>query len=402
MHVFSDVRAGIQPTSHRGIRWPARIGRGLTSVLLALTLVVTAAPSPTAASGNWPSRAALLRMQAAMDAMVADGTPGMYVQIRQGSRVTELRSGRPDLNSARAWTDRSRFRVASITKTFVAAVIMQLVGEGRLRLSDPVERWLPGQLPYGRQITVRQLLNHTSGVPALGDLQFVAERFDEPGRRFTPQELLARIDGKPLDFPPGTASNYVNTGFLLLALIAERVTGQPIAVALRRRILAPLRLTDTSLEVDRSFPAPRVHGYGTKPGTTGPVYDVTRMNPSWAWGSGNLVSSARDVTTFLRALMNGTVVRQPQLDQMRVVDPITIDDDGAGFGLGLETRPYACVNYGKNGSMPGYMTYVHSTADGRRQVLWAANSLDWLTLRGDPELFFEGRAALGQLLCEGR
>jgi D-alanyl-D-alanine carboxypeptidase len=319
----------------------------LTAVLLALTLVVTASPSQTAASGNWPSQAALLRMQVAMDAMVADGTPGMYVEIRQGSRVTELRSGRPNVNSERPWTDRSRFRVASVTKTFVAAVIMQLVGEGRMGLSDPVERWLPGQLPYGQQITIRQLLNHTSGVPAYGDLEFLAGRFDEPGRRFTPKELLARIDGKPLDFPPGTASNYVNTGYVLLALIAERVTGQPFGVALRRRILAPLGLTDTSFEVDRSFPAPRVHGYGTKPGTTGPVQDVTRINPSWAWGSGNLVSSSRDVTTFLRALMKGTVVRQPQLDQMRVVDPITIDETGAGFGLGLETLPYTCVNYGK-------------------------------------------------------
>jgi D-alanyl-D-alanine carboxypeptidase len=128
--------------------------------LLTLTLVITASPSQTAASGSGPSRAALLRMQLAIDAMVADGTPGMYVQIRQGGRVTELRSGRSNVDSERRWTDSSRFRVASITKTFVAAVLMQLVGEGRLRLSDPVERWLPGQLPYGGQITVRQLLNH--------------------------------------------------------------------------------------------------------------------------------------------------------------------------------------------------------------------------------------------------
>jgi D-alanyl-D-alanine carboxypeptidase len=340
-------------------------------------------------------------MQSAMDAMVADGTPGMYVEIRQGSRFTELRSGRPNVNSERPWTDRSRFRTGSVTKTFVAVVVMQLVSEGRVRLSDPVERWLPGRLPYGRQITVRQLLNHTSGVPAYGDLGFVAERFDEPGRRFTPKELLARIDGKPLDFPPGTVSNYVNTGYLLLALIAERVTGQPLAVALHRRILAPLGLTDTSFDVDRSFPAPRVHGYGTKPGTTEAVRDVTRINPSWAWGSGNLVSSSRDVTTFLRALMNGSLVRQPQLDEMRVVDPITIDDTGAGFGLGLETLPYACVNYGKNGSLPGYLTIAHSTADGRRQVVLAGNSLDWILRPVQPVLFFEARAALGQLLCEG-
>jgi CubicO group peptidase (beta-lactamase class C family) len=115
----------------------------LTGILLALTLLVTASPSPTAAFDGSPSRAALLRMQLAIDAMVADGTPGMYVLIRHGSRVTELRSGRPNVNSERPWTDRSRFRVGSVTKTFVAAVIMQLVGEGRLRLSDSVERWLP-------------------------------------------------------------------------------------------------------------------------------------------------------------------------------------------------------------------------------------------------------------------
>jgi D-alanyl-D-alanine carboxypeptidase len=162
-----------------------------------------------------------------------------------------------------------------------------------------------------------------------------------------------------------------------------------------------LRLTDTSFDVDRSFPAPRVHGYGTQPGTTGPVHDVTRMNPSWAWGSGNMVSSGRDVTTFLRALMKGTVVPQPQLDQMRVVDPIASEPSGTGFGLGLETLPYSCANYGKDGSLPGYVTDAHSTADGRRQALWAGNSVDWF-LRGDPTLFFEVRAALGQLLCEGR
>jgi hypothetical protein len=86
---------------------------------------------------------------------------------------------------------------------------------------------------------------------------------------------------------------------------------------------------------------------------------------------------------------------------MRVVDSITIDDTGAGFGLGLETLPYSCANYGKNGSLPGYVIIAHSTVDGRRQVSWAGNSLDWI-LRGDPVLFFEVRAALGQLLCEGR
>jgi D-alanyl-D-alanine carboxypeptidase len=341
-------------------------------------------------------------MQAAMDAMVADGTPGMYVEIRDGDRITELRSGHPDVRSERAWTDRSRFRVASVAKTFVAAVVMQLVAEGRMRLSDPVERWLPGQFPYGRQITVRQLLNHTSGVPTYADLAFLLGRFDEPDRRFTPQELLARIDGQPLAFPPGTAASYSNTGYVLLALIAERVSGQLFERVLRTRILAPLHLTDTHFEVDQFFPAPKVRGYAARPGTVAPALDVTNLNPSYAWGAGNLVSSSRDVTTLLRALMKGTVVPQPQLDQMRVVDPIAVDQTGTGFGLGLEHLPYSCDNYGKNGSVPGYLTIAQSTTDGKRQVLWAANNTDWLLRPVPPVLFFELHAALGQLLCERR
>ena len=115
-----------------------------------------------------------------------------------------------------------------------------------------------------------------------------------------------------------------------------------------------------------------------------------------------MVSSVRDVTRFLRALMRGAVVRQPYLDQMRVVDPITVDERGTGFGLGLERLPYSCDNYGKNGSLPGYTTIAQSTPDGRRQVMWAANSVDWLLRPGEPVLFIELHAAFGQLLCEGR
>jgi D-alanyl-D-alanine carboxypeptidase len=397
LRVRTEVASPPDEGSHRTLR------RGWILLVLTLALGLIAPPSQAGASGGaWPSPAALHRMQVALDAMVADGTPATYVEIRQRGRVIELRSGRAEIDGARVWTDRSLFRVGSVTKTFVAAVVMQLVAEGRLGLHDPVERWLPGRLPYGEQINVRQLLNHTSGVPAFGGLEFVAERFDEPGRRFSPPEILARIDGKPLLFPPGTAADYVNTGYLLLALIVESVTGQPFEVVLNRRVLAPLRLTDTSFEVDRSFPAPRVHGFGTKPGTAGPVRDVTFINPSWAWGSGNLVSSGRDVTTFLRALMRGEIVPQPQLDQMRVVDPITVGEDDKGFGLGLETHPYACANYGKDGSVPGYVTLVQSTTDGARQVLWAGNSVDWILPPGRPEGFFEVQAALGQLLCEGR
>jgi D-alanyl-D-alanine carboxypeptidase len=155
--------------------------------------------------------------------------------------------------------------------------------------------WLPEQFPYGDRIIVRQLLNHTSGVPPFGDLEFLVGRFDEQGRRFTPEELLARIEGQPLGVPPRRGRQQLQHGHILLGLIAQRVTGQPSEIALRRRILAPLRQTDTSFEVGRSFPAPRVRGYAARPGTAGPVLDVTRMNPSWAWAAGNLViQSERD------------------------------------------------------------------------------------------------------------
>jgi D-alanyl-D-alanine carboxypeptidase len=366
---------------------------------LALVLLFSGATANVGSSAADTGSAALTRMQAAIDAFVATGAPGVYVQIRQGDRVVELRAGRPDLGSDKEWTERSRFRVASVTKTFVAAVVMQLVWERRLALVDTVDRWLPGQLPYGDRVTVRQLLNHTSGVPEYQDLNFLLSVLADPARQFSPAQLLARIDGQPLLFEPGTAAQYTNTNFLLLGLIVERVTGNRLDIELKRRILKPLHLSDTSFEVDPSFPAPRVHGYTTLLAPTA-LADVTRGNPSCAWASGNLVSSGRDVTTFLQALMTGKVVSQPHLDQMRVVDAVATDETGPSFALGLEKQPFSCDNYGKNGSMPGYGITAQSTSDGTRQAMWAMNNVDWLL---DPEtfgpLFLELRAALGEVLC---
>ncbi len=267
---------------------------------LALVLLFSGATANVGRSAADTGSAGLTRMQAAIEAFVAAGIPGVYVQIRHGAGVVELRAGRPDLGSDKEWTERSRFRVASVTKTFVAAVVMQLASQRRLALSDTVERWLPGQLPYGDRVTVRQLLNHTSGVPEYEDLNFLLSVLADPAKRFSPAQLLARIDGQPLLFEPGTAAQYANTNFLLLGLIVERVTGNRLEAELTRRILKPLQLSDTSFEVDRSFPAPRVHGY-TRLLTPTALADITRLNPSWAWASGNLVSSGRDVTTFLQA-----------------------------------------------------------------------------------------------------
>ena len=182
------------------------------------------------------------------------GGPGTGEERRHGDPVWTGASGVADLRTARPMRPNDRFRAGSLTKPFVATVVLQLVAEGRLSLSDTVERWLPGILPYGDQITVRQLLNHTSGVPDNTFVEPIVELYT--GNRFRswrPRELVALIADLPPDFAAGTAWSYSNTGYALAGLIVEQVTGHRLGRELKRRIFRPLRLRDTSFPIDFPF-----------------------------------------------------------------------------------------------------------------------------------------------------
>ena len=218
----------------------------------------------------------------------------------------------------------------------MATVVLQLVGEGRLSLSDTVERWLPGILPYGDQITVRQLLNHTSGVPDYTFEPLVALYRGDRFRSWRPRELVALIADRPPDFAAGTAWSYSNTDYVLAGLIVERVTGHRLGREVERRIFRPLRLRDSSFPTDFPFlRGPHARGYSLQLDDelnfVEPLFDITVYNPSLAWGSGNMVSDLDDLARFFRALLAGRLLPPALLAEMKT--PVE-----TGQGLRLRAR----------------------------------------------------------------
>ena len=336
------------------------------------------ATPPTSVSTPRASRAPTdpTALQKQLDGVVEAGAPGVVGLIRTGERTWQGASGLGDLRANRPARAGDRFRIGSVTKSFLATVVLQLVGEGRLSLDDNLERWLPGLVPGGERITVRQLLNHTSG------LYNYTDDLPEPPRRFRPRELVAIATGhKPL-FAPGTEFSYSNTNYILAGLLVERATGQPLADQLEQRIFQPLGLDDTELPTtQRALAGPHVRGYAPPDKdwqvSNGParLVDVTEMDTSWAWAAGAMVSTTADLARFYQALLGGQLLPPEQLKQMRTTVDASQVGHGTRYGLGLEVlRPGCGVElWGHGGSLEGYGTTAFSTPDANRQLVMVIN-----------------------------
>jgi D-alanyl-D-alanine carboxypeptidase len=346
--------------------------RPLCAIVLAAGLLA-GAPSPAGAA-----------LSVDMRAVLRAGAPGVIVFARHGSRTLRLSAGVG--NRARRTPMRvdDRVRIGSVTKTFVAAVVLQLAGEGRLSLDDTVERWLPGLVPNGGAITLRQLLHHTSGVfdylddgdqrvlkPYLGgDLAYTWSARD-----------LVRVAAKhPPHFAPGAGWSYSNTGFVLLGLVVEAVTGDTLQAELSRRLFAPLGLRHSSLATTGRIAGAHAHGYFRM--GKAPLRDITPLSPTIAWGAGAIVSTVGDVAQFYRALLQGRVVRPELLQAMETTVPMGPPGEGYGLGLwhsrtlGLAPRfrlRCAASAWGHDGDFPGYVTWAFNSRDGSRQVVVAVN-----------------------------
>jgi D-alanyl-D-alanine carboxypeptidase len=305
-----------------------------------------------------------------LDQLVAAGAPGAAARVRDDHAVTYAASGVANLRSGHRMRPQLNYRAGSVTKPFVATLVLQLVAEGRLSLADTVERWLPGILPYGGQVTIRQLLNHTSGIPdnALEPLVILYTFPDGRSRAWTPRELVALIADRPPDFPPGTAWSYSNTGYVLAGMIVEAATGRTLGHELTRRILRPLRLRDTFFPVNRpTIPGPNPRGYSLPlVDEAGPLLDFTVYNPSLAWGAGNLTSDLGDLERFFRALLGGRLLPARLLAEMTT--PVDTGTPGFGYGLGLAVLQTPSGRLiGHDGAIPGFLNNIWNTPDGRRQ-----------------------------------
>jgi D-alanyl-D-alanine carboxypeptidase len=268
-----------------------------------------------------------------------------------------------------------------------------------------VDRWLPGILPYGDQVTIRQLLNHTSGVPEYL-VEPLLELYGSRQGRFrswTPQELVALVADQPPLFPPGTTFSYSNTNYVLAGLIVEAATGRTLGQELKRRIIRPLRLRDTFFPVNRpDIPRRNARGYSLPLGDQGPVLDgplldFTVYNPSLAWAAGNLVSDLGDLARFFRALLGGRLLPPGLLAEMTTTVPI---GQGAGYGLGLLVLQTPCGRLiGHDGGIPGFITIVLSTEGGRRQLGVMVNQ--FFTTPALDEAYSQVVAELATRLLEG-
>ncbi|MDX2844971.1 serine hydrolase, partial [Streptomyces ipomoeae] len=343
---------------------------------------VTVAAAETRQSGHGAT-------QAAMDAAVAAGVPGVVAEARDAHGVWKGTSGVADLTTQQPRGYGDRFRAGSVTKTLVATVLLQLQAEGKIDLDATVDHYLPGLVRGnghdGTKITVRQLMNHTSGIfnftedatfakKVLG-IEFLETRYDD----WTPQQVIALALQNPPQFEPGTSWKYSNTNYLLLGLIIEKLTGRPYAEEIERRITGPLAMRATYFPgTDPHVPAPTRH-YSTFTEDPGKTYDVTELNPSWAWAAGEMVTNSSDLNRFYTALLSGRLLRPAQLQQMTT----TVSTEGnlprQRYGLGLIEYETTCgvKVWGHSGGIHGSSTQAFGTKDGRHMITLNFNG-DWV------------------------
>jgi D-alanyl-D-alanine carboxypeptidase len=344
------------------------------AVAAASSLVLLATPAAPANAGSGPAppapvgRVDLVAVQQALDQAVATGVPGIAYFIRDGARTTVLTSGEADVSKHRPVTANTRFRIASISKTYLATIALQLQAERRLNLDVPVGRWLPGLLPDGDRITARQLLGHTSGLFDYAE----DPRFNylaDPLRVWDPVDLVRLGTSHPLMFAPGTSFAYSNTGYIVLGLLVERITGQSIQRLFDRRILRPLSLRNTYVATGPSIRGRHAHGYTVD--DTG-LRDITRIDASHVGAAGAVIATVGDVATFFRALLDGRLLPARQLAEMKEFRDV---GDGSGYGLGLMRQEYPCaVVLGHTGGGLGFSSDSASALDGVRQTVVFANT----------------------------
>ncbi|MEU3647687.1 serine hydrolase domain-containing protein [Lentzea sp. NPDC034063] len=309
-------------------------------------------------------------IQQALDQITQSGAAlGVQARVTDGRQRFTASSGKAELDGNRPVPENGRFRVGSITKTFVSTVTLQLAGEGKVDLDAPVVRYLPGLID-GR-ITVRQVLQHTSGLfNYTNALPLNPDEFEQIRyKSWTPQELLAVSTSKPLDFEPGTQWSYSNTNYVVAGLLVEKITGKPYEKAVEQRILKPLHLNDTELPGDKvGISGPHARAYYT---VKGQPTEITRMNPSVAWAAGEMISTTRDLDTFVTALSSGKLLKPAQQQEISKTTAVSPE---YGLGLQVETLPCGTKVWGHGGGIPGYSSQLLTTPDSKKRFELNATS----------------------------
>ncbi len=341
---------------------------------LSVALLLSTLGASTAMGQSWDERhvAAIDSIaEGALEGTLAGVPPvaGLSIGVAQDGVPVLMRGyGMADLDATIPATDSTIFRIGSLTKTFTASVVLQLVDEGRLALEDDIRTYVPGAPTHGQRVTIAQLLNHTSGIPSYTNRPEYPWQTAEARSH---DEMLGQIAGDSLDFAPGAAYSYTNSGYYLLGLLIEERTGRSYAEALRARLFEPLGLTDTQYCPDAPDGPTHAQGYRPSPFARSPQ-PASAISMTQPFAAGALCSSVRDLLAWMAALQTGAVLSDALYEAMRT-PTITTAGDMVRYGYGLQaTERFGRAYIGHGGGINGFAAqWGHFPEEGWTLVVLA-------------------------------
>ena len=380
----------------------------LASMAAALALAGGAALAVTttdagALRGAESRDAALDRVLEELVAMEG-GPPGAIVIVQRGQSREVHSFGVRNLRLDLPLRAKDHMRQASTSKAFSGAVALSLVSKGVLSLNDTIGERLPGLPTSWHEITLRQLLQHTSGLPNFTtDHQFLEALVANPKNPPPPVELLSYVDEDPLNFEPGTSYEYSNSDNIVVGLMVEEATGEPYEQQLQEQVYKPLGLEKTSLPRGANLTPPFIHGYDNDP-SQNPPEDLSEVLASgWFWASGGMVSTPSDFNTFVRGYVGSALFDlQTRALQRQVFEGGSSDPPGPGknsAGLGIFRYETRCGTvWGHTGNYPGYTQFMAASPNGNRSVTVSVN-VQLSPVEGAPGVFDALRRAEVKAVC---
>jgi D-alanyl-D-alanine carboxypeptidase len=317
------------------------------------------------------------KLQKQLNAIVesAAGPPGIAMLVDRGPHTEFFSAGTAEVGRHRPPSPTDAFRIASVSKGFNAYLAAKLIDNDVLSLETTLREKIPGVLPAAEGVNLRELLQHTSGLADyIRAPTFVEQLLADPARYFSPLQLTEFVRGEALGFAPGSRYHYSDTDNIAAGLIEERASGLSYQQLLRKRVFGALKMWDSSLPRTVEMPRPYMHGYEVEPGEK--PEDVSELiNPAGAWASGGIVSTPLDMARFVRRYVP-TVLATSTVEGPFYLGSSSPPGPGKNFaGLGIFRYRTGCgTAYGHTGSFPGYRILVAASSDGKRSVVFVANS----------------------------
>ena len=372
---FSPVRSDVvTPESPEAVGAAGtRAGRRRSVVWRVLAVPLAAAIALGAAGGTAsaaPSKGEAESLKSRAQGLLGDGYPAALAAVTDSKGESAgVAVGKGNVETGQAPPMDGEVRIGSNTKTFVAVVVMQLVQEGKVGLDEPIETYLPGLIKGegidGSKITVRQLLQHTSGLPEYTDTTpGSGDIFQIKDHYIPPRDLLDTALGKPAAFEPGAQWKYTNTNYIVLGMLVERVSQRPVGEQIDERIVKKLGLSHTYFPAQGEEKIRGTHPQGYHLSAGGKLEDITEMDSAWAWAAGAMVSTPSELNTFFQAVFDGRLLSQSSIEEMK--KGVDMGSGGRVYGLGLVGTPLSCggTSWGHGGTIPGYQTNDAVGPDG--------------------------------------